>query len=83
MDTNYTNTATSGANYSWAITPSDTEDLVRMTREVRAATAGVISWRNFAGDLQTTTVAAGESAIIRAVRIMATGTTATGLEGRA
>lgn len=83
MNTNYADTAESGANYGWEITPNDGTDLVRVTRAVRAAGAGVIKWHNRTGDLQTTTVGAGETVPIRARRILATGTTATGIEGLA
>ena len=84
MTPNYSQTADSPASYGFTITPSDSADLPRATRAVRAATGGVIKWRNlFTDDIQHTTVADGERVPICARRIMATDTTATGLEGLA
>lgn len=80
---NYVVTATGPADYGFAITPHDSTNLTRATRQVYAAGAGVIKWVNMAGDEQTTTVEAGERIAIKATRINATGTTATGLEGMA
>lgn len=81
---NYTMTATGPADYGWPITPDDDTDLARPTRQVFAAGGGVIKWLNqHNADVQHTTVAPGERVPIKARRILATGTTATGLEGLA
>ena len=80
---NYTQTATSPADYGFEITPSDSEDLLRITRSVYAAGGGVIKWHNSGAAEQHTTVEDGERVPIKARRILATGTTATGLEGLA
>ena len=83
MQPNYTQTATGPADFSFEITPSDGDDLARPTRSVFAAGAGVIKWHNMGGEEQHTTVVDGERVPIKARRILATGTTATGLEGLA
>ena len=84
MTPNYTQTASGPADFGYAITPSDTVDLVCVTRSVRAAGGGVIRWLNMFDDtVQQATVEAGERVPMRARRVLATGTTATGLEGLA
>jgi len=83
MKPNYVNTASGPADYGFEITPSDSTDLPMMTRAVFAAGAGVIKWHNAGGASQHTTVTAGGRVPIKAKRILATGTTATGLEGLA
>ena len=80
---NYAQTATGPADFGFEITPSDSEDLAMITRSVFAAGAGVIKWHNAGGQEQHTTVVDGERVPIKARRILATGTTATGLEGLA
>jgi hypothetical protein len=81
--TNYNTTATSSADYGFDITPSDTLDLPRVTREVYSASGGVVKWHNMLGEAQTTTIPIDGTRAIKARRILATGTTATGLEGLA
>ena len=66
---------------AFAITPSDTVDLIRETRAIYAAGAGNISVVWQAGDTTTEPVAAGERLPWRIVRVRATGTTATGIRG--
>ena len=83
METNYVPTAIGPADFGFEITPNDSADLPRVTRAVFAAGAGVIKWHNMGGATQHTTVAEGERVPIKARRILATGTTATGLEGLA
>lgn len=81
---NYTPSASGPADYGFAITPDDDTDLPFITRSVLAAGAGVIKWRNgLSDDVQHTSVEAGERVPIKALRILATGTTATGIEGLA
>ena len=83
MEPNYTPTAESPADYGFEITPSNSVDLVRVTRAIYATGAGVIKWHNRAGDEQHAVAAAGQIIPIRARRVLATGTTATGLVGLA
>lgn len=83
MTPNYVQSSSGPADYGFAITPSDSEDLAIATRSVYAAGGGVIKWHNMGGAEQHTTVADGERVPIKARRILATGTTATGLEGLA
>jgi len=83
MTPNYQQTAESPADYGFAITPSDAVDLAITPRSVLATGAGTVAWHNRDGEPQITTFAAGERVPIRARRILATGTTATGLEGLA
>ena len=83
MQANYTPTATGPADYGFQITPDDNTDLAMITRAVFAAGAGVIKWHNASGQEQHTTVVDGERVPIKARRILATGTTASGLEGMA
>ena len=81
---NYVQTATSPGDYGFQITPNDSEDLPRTTREVYSEAGGVVKWWNmFSEDIQHTTIPADSTRAIRARRILATGTTATGLEGLA
>ena len=83
MQTNYTPTATGPADHGFQITPSDDTDLAMATRSVFAGGAGVIKWHNANGQVQHTTVTDNERVPIKARRILATGTTASGLEGLA
>ena len=66
---------------AFAITPNDTTDLIRETREIYVGGAGNISvvWQT--GDTTTEPVAAGERLPWRVTRVRATGTTATGIRG--
>lgn len=76
---NYTPTNSGPADYGWSVTPSDTLDLIRPTRAIKAATSGTVAWQNMAGDAQASVIDAGELLPIKARRILATGTTATGI----
>lgn len=83
MQPNYVQSASGPADFGFEITPSDSEDLAIITRSVFAAGGGVIKWQNAGGVEQHTTILDGERVPIKARRILATGTTATGLEGLA
>lgn len=72
---------TSPAQDVFAITPSDAVDLAFATRAIRAAGAGNVVLITLAGQQRTCAFAAGETRAIRATRVLASGTTATGLEG--
>lgn len=63
------------------ITPNDGADLSNTTRAIRAAGAGNVVLITLSGQQRTCAFAAGETRPIRATRVLATGTTATGLEG--
>lgn len=63
------------------ITPSDTEDLAHVTRALNVATAGTVRVTTVTGQTGDIHVAAGIPFPIRAVRVLATGTTATGITG--
>lgn len=69
------------ATRHFAITPNDAADLPSTPRAIRANVAGDVVLRDASGTDVTYTVAAGELLLFRAVRVLATGTTATGLVG--
>ena len=83
MEANYSQTADGPADYSFAITPNNDNDLTRVTRAIKATGAGTVAWHNRDGEAQSITVAADQWTPIRARRILVTGTTATGIEGLA
>jgi hypothetical protein len=64
------------ADRHFAITPSDSADLPIRPRSLRILTDGNVSVRDVGGVDITYPVVAGEILPIRAVRILATGTTA-------
>jgi hypothetical protein len=68
------------ANDAAVVTPSDSTDLAFVTRWIRANVAGTIKLTTKNGSTVTLNFAAGETRAIRASRIWATGTTATGIE---
>lgn len=63
------------------ISPNNDVDLAKVTRAIRANTAGDVVVVTVAGSTVTLKFAAAETRPIRVVRVKATGTTATGLEG--
>ena len=63
-----------------AVTPSDSADLGYVARQVYAAGAGTITAHDVNGNSFTFTIAAGERVDVFCIRILATGTTATGIE---
>ena len=71
----------SPASDVFPITPNDSTDLAVATRAIRASGAGNVVLVTVAGNERTCAFAAGETRPIRATRVKATGTTATGLEG--
>lgn len=65
------------------IAPSDTEDLLVTARAIRCrpdGTGGTIRLVTYSGQLRNTYIAAGETLLVLASRVHATGTAATGLE---
>lgn len=63
------------------ITPSDSTDLGQVTRGLNVAVSGFVRLTTKDGDTGTIFVAQGGVFPIRAARIWATGTTATGIVG--
>lgn len=67
---------------SFVITPSDTVDLPQAIRQITiGTTGGTIRWQNARGTIEDTGPLPVGSYMMAAHRIMATGTTATGLTG--
>lgn len=63
------------------ITPSDTIDLQTTVRGINVAASGNVKVRTIQGTDATVYIAAGSAFPVRAVRVFATGTTATGIVG--
>lgn len=65
----------------FAITPNNGADLASVTREIFAAGGGTINavWQD--GSTFAATIGSGERVAWRLSRVLATGTTATGIEG--
>lgn len=66
---------------AFAITPNDSTDLDRATRAICVGASGNVQLTTVSGDTVTINVAAGMPFPIRAARIWATNTTATGIVG--
>ena len=77
----YSSALDSPASDVFPITPNDASNLAMATRAIRANGAGDVVLVTVAGNERTCKFAAGETRPIRATRVKATGTTATGLEG--
>jgi hypothetical protein len=77
----YSSGLDSPATDVFLITPDDDTDLAVTTRAIRANTGGDVVLVTLEGNERTCKFADGETRAIRATRIKATGTTATGLEG--
>ena len=69
------------AEASFAITPNDSTDLPETIRQITLATGGTLRWTGRDGVVNTTGALPAGSYPIAARRIMATGTSATGLTG--
>ena len=63
------------------VTPSDTVDLTKVVRAIRANTAGTVQITSIDGTTCLLNFWAGETRPVGATRIWATNTTATGIEG--
>lgn len=75
---------TAPSGYVWAVTPSDTEDLPRVTRSIRVGFGGVVRLVPLKMTSPVDCVfRTGETRRIRATRIYSTGTTAIDIEGMA
>lgn len=68
-------------NRAYAITPSDSADLPLFTRALNVTASGTVKITTVSGDEATLSVVAGIAFPIRARRIWATGTSATGIVG--
>ena len=77
----YSSSLDSPASDVFPITPNDVTDLAVTTRAIRANTGGDVMLVTLEGNERACKFADGETRAIRATRIKATGTTATGLEG--
>lgn len=75
----YTPGLESPASHLQAITPSDTADLPTFSRALNVSTTGQVRVTTVSGTTQSVFVAAGVAFPVRARRIWATGTTATGI----
>jgi hypothetical protein len=62
------------------VTPSDTVDLPLAARALRIGTGGTLRFTASNGNVRNTVVESGELFLIGAIRVHATGTTATGIE---
>lgn len=62
-----------------AVTPSDTEDLPSASRGLNVATSGTVKVTTVGGTTDAVYIAAGIIFPVRAKRVWATGTTATGI----
>lgn len=62
-----------------AVTPSDSDDLPTVSRALNVATAGQVRVTTVGGTTETIFLAAGIAFPVRAARVWATGTTATGI----
>lgn len=63
------------------VTPSDTADLLNVSRAINVATGGSLRVTTLNGETGTITVIAGTPFPIRVTRVWATGTTASGIVG--
>ena len=72
---------TNSASSVFLITPSDTVDFAVSTRAIRANVGGVVVVVGIDGKAVSCNFLSGETRPIRAKRVNATSTTATGLEG--
>lgn len=77
----YSSGLDSPASDVFPITPDDASDLAVATRAIRADTGGDVVLVTMSGNERTCRFSDGETRPIRATRVKATGTTASGLEG--
>lgn len=66
---------------AFSIAPNDSEDLAHVTRAINVATTGNVRVTTLGGDTATIFIVAGIAFPIRAERVWATDTTATGIVG--
>jgi len=75
----YTEGLNSPPSHLKAVTPDDVNDLPDASRCINVAESGAVRVTTVSGDTETIYVAAGITFPVRAARIWATGTTATGI----
>ena len=75
----YVESLQSPPSHAFTAAPNDTADLPNASRCINVASAGAVRITTVAGDTATLYVAAGIAFPIRARRIHATGTTASGI----
>lgn len=71
----------SPASIAFAIIPSDSTDMAKATRALNVAQSGMVRVKTVGGTTADLFVAAGIAFPVRAERVLATGTTATGIVG--
>ena len=76
---NHSQSLQSPATLLLTITPSDTADLAQPSRALNVATSGLVRLTTTGGSTATVFIAAGTAFPLRAARIWATGTSATGI----
>ena len=69
------------ATGAFAITPSDSTDLTIVPLCLHISGGGIVKLRTMRGETVSLTVGNGQLLPVRATRILATGTTATGIVG--
>ena len=79
--TSYSAGITDPATMAFAVSPSDTIDLAQITRALNVAQSGLVQVQTSGGSTATVFIAAGIAFPIRAARVLATGTTASGIVG--
>lgn len=77
----YSTPITGPSSDVFPIAPNDGADLVKVTRAIRANGAGDVVAVMLSGNERTLKFGAGETRAVRVVRVKATGTTASDLEG--
>lgn len=70
---------TSPAQHIEAVSPNDSADLIRASRALNVASGGVVRVTTIDGSTGDVYIAAGVAFPLRAMRVWATGTTATGI----
>ena len=75
----FTSGLESPASQLASVTPSDTADLLQASRALNVAASGTVRITTVQGSTATVFVAAGIAFPVRAARVWATGTTATGI----
>lgn len=79
----YVATLEAPASDVFDITPNDSTDLAKATRAVNVAVSGTVRITTVSGTTATVYIAAGVAFPVRAARVHATGTAATGIVGLA
>lgn len=78
---NYPETLESPLSDGFDVVPSDSNDLPKVTRAITAQIGGTVRITTLKGTVVNTAIASGGMLPVRATRVHATGTLATGLAG--